>query len=523
MEKNEINISLQIESKSWIKDTDDLFDFETKDIKSNSFNLTNEDKESYLIITLNENNEELIELIKNNKILKEKLNLNPKKNKIICEIDYNKQNSNFDIINPLHSKNYNTIFTKENCERIWKKISKEEETEIKEGDIFKLGRIRLKFDKIIFNTNTGRNNTINTEINNYNLNTNINGLNNSNNNMTNIIYNNSITADISGNEQHENSNSKNNLALSEKDKSELKYNCRICYRYDSDINDPLISPCKCSGSMSYIHYKCLKSCIDAKLHKKKEENYIFYSWKSFNCEICLFPYPKVIIFKNKKYYLVDIDTSKFNQYCICDYSIFDDNHKKSFHRGYIAFKFEDDNEITLGRNQSNAIKLKDISVSRKHCYIIKKNGKLFIKDLNSKFGTLKYINNKYEIQINEKLDLLSGKNKFEISLSKKWSFFGLGNIFKFGCCTCKQINENDEYIFDDEKNFKTNIQSERNNKNNNKNKNSILKLKDDDSYNDYVLYINEIIGVTDEGNISIPNINVISTNNNKQKEESLNL
>ena len=111
MEKNEINISLQIESKSWIKDTDDLFDFETKDIKSNSFNLTNEDKESYLIITLNENNEELIELIKNNKILKEKLNLNPKKNKIICEIDYNKQNSNFDIINPLHSKNYNTIFT----------------------------------------------------------------------------------------------------------------------------------------------------------------------------------------------------------------------------------------------------------------------------------------------------------------------------------------------------------------------------------------------------------------------------
>ena len=64
MEKNEINISLQIESKSWIKDTDDLFDFETKDIKSNSFNLTNEDKESYLIITLNENNEELIELIK---------------------------------------------------------------------------------------------------------------------------------------------------------------------------------------------------------------------------------------------------------------------------------------------------------------------------------------------------------------------------------------------------------------------------------------------------------------------------
>ena len=81
MEKNEVNISLQIESKSWIKDTEDLFDFETKDIKSNSFNLTNEDRESYLIITSNENNEEEIELIKNNKILKDKFNIKSKKNK----------------------------------------------------------------------------------------------------------------------------------------------------------------------------------------------------------------------------------------------------------------------------------------------------------------------------------------------------------------------------------------------------------------------------------------------------------
>ena len=518
MEKNEINISLQIESKSWIKDTDDLFDFETKDIKSNSFNLTNEDRESYLIITSNENNEEEIELIKNNKILKDKFNIKSKKTKIICEIDYHQQNSNFYFINPLHSGNYNKIFTKENCERIWKKISKEEETEINEGDIYKLGRVRLKFDKIIFNTNTGRNNTINTETNNFNSNSHLNILNNSNN-VTNIIYNNSITADISGNEQNENSNIKNNLSPSE---NEIKYNCRICYRNDSDINDPLISPCKCSGSMGYIHYKCLKSCIDAKIHKKKEDNYILYSWKSFNCEICLFPYPKLIIYKNRKYYLVDIDASKFNQYCICDYSIFDDNYKKSFHRGYIVFKFEDDNEIYLGRNQSNGIKLKDISVSRKHCYIVKKNGKLLIKDLNSKFGTLKYINKKYEIQIDEKLDLLSGKNKFEIFLSKKWSFFGLGNIFNFGCCSCKQINENDEYNFEDEKYFKTNIRSERNNNKNHHKNNEIFKYKDDDSYNDYILYLNQIIDFTDDGNISIPNVNIISTNNNKQKEESLN-
>ena len=485
MEKNEDNISLQIESKSWIKDTEDLFDFETKDIKYKSFNLTNENKISYLISTLNENNENEIELIRSNKVLQDKINSNPKTIKVISEIIYNKQNSNFSFINPLYSENFNKLFTKENCERIWKNNSKNEEIEIHENDIFKLGRVRLKFDKIIFNNNTGRNNTLNTGINIFNTNSHINILNNS------------------------------NLLTSEK--YDFKYNCRICYRNDSDINDPLISPCKCSGSMGYIHFKCLKSCIDAKIQKKKEENFISYTWKSFNCEICLYPYPKYIKFKNMIYPLVDIDTSKFNQYCLCDYSLFDDNQKKAFHRGYIIFKIEDDNEITLGRNQSNGVKLKDISVSRKHCYIIKRNGKLYIKDLNSKFGTLQYIKKKFDIQIDDNLDLLSGKNRFQISLSKKWSFLGLGNIFKFGCCSCRQINDNDEYIFEEDKNFNTNIHNDIVNKKESFKFNS-FKFNDNDSYNDYILYMNHII----PNEMETPNINInmVSTNNNRQKDDS---
>ena len=504
MEKNEINISLQIESKSWIKDTEDLFDFEAKDIKSKTFTLTNDNKESFLVVTCNENQEEEIELINSNKLLQEKI-LSDKKTKIISEIIFNKQNSTFNFINSLNSEILNKIYSKENCERIWKNISKSEETEIQEGDIFKLGRVRLKFDKIIYNSNTLRNNT---GINNYNSNKKLNNIINKNN-ISNIL-NNSITADISVYENNENSNIKNFFI----EKNDGKYNCRICYRNDSDLNDPLISPCKCSGSMSYIHYKCLKSCIEAKIQKKKEENFISYYWKNFNCEICLFPYPKYIKYKNLKYSLVDLDTNNFNQYCICDYSLFDDNKKKSFHRGFIIFKFDDDNEITLGRNQSNGIKLKDISVSRKHCYIIKRNGKLFIKDLNSKFGTLKYIKDKYEILIGQNIDLLSGKNRFLVNLSKKWSFLNFGNLFKFGCCSCRQINDNDEFNFEDEKYFNTNINNEIVHKKNSlKFNKEMFKFNDNDSYNDYILHMDHIIGIPDE-------INIVSTNNNKQKDMS---
>ena len=507
MDKNEINVSLNIECKSWLKDTEDLFDFETKEIKSKIFYLSNEDKLSYIISTINENNEDEILLMNTVKNLEEKISLNPKKTKIITEINYNKQNSNFKFINPLHSENYNKIFYKENCERIWKNLSKENETEINEGDIIKLGRVRLKFDKIIFN-NSQRNNTVNTGINNFNSNSNQNNLNNSNN-ITNIIFNNSITGDLSNNDLND---YKNNL-------NENKFICRICYRNESNINDPLISPCKCSGSMSYIHFKCLKSCIEAKIHKKKDEKYEIYTWKSFNCEICLYPYPKYINYKNKKYFLVDIDTSRFNQFCVCDYSLFDDNQKKAFHRGYLIIGIEDDYEINIGRNQSNGVKLKDISVSRKHCYIIKKNDKLYIKDLNSKFGTLKYIKDKYEVELYNELDALSGKHRFNILLSKKWNFFGLSNLFKFGCCSYKQTNDNEQFIFEENKNISENKRNT-NNKNIIQCDGGIFKYKDDDSYNDYVLYMNKINGIPDDGNEG-NNINT-NTHNNQPKEDDYN-
>ena len=237
-----------------------------------------------------------------------------------------------------------------------------------------------------------------------------------------------------------------------------------------------------------------------------------YTWKSFNCEICLYLYPKYIEYKNKKYYLVDIDTSRFNQFCVCDYSLFDDIQRKTFHRGYLIFFIEDDNEIYLGRNQTNGVKLKDISVSRKHCYIIKRNGKLFIKDLNSKFGTLKYIKDKYEIKIDQSFDLLCGKHKFNISLSKKWTFFGLSNLFKFGCCSNKQTNDNEQYIFEEIKEKNSNSNESRIRKNKGK---GVFKFNENDSYNDYVLYINKIIGLSDDDN---SNIN-ISTNNIKPKDD----
>lgn len=42
----------------------------------------------------------------------------------------------------------------------------------------------------------------------------------------------------------------------------------------------------------------------------------------------------------------------------------------------------------IGRKASNDITLKDISISRLHCFLFIKRGKVFLIDNYSKFGTL---------------------------------------------------------------------------------------------------------------------------------------
>lgn len=67
--------------------------------------------------------------------------------------------------------------------------------------------------------------------------------------------------------------------------------CRICYCGVATPDNPLICLCKCTGSMRYTHFQCIKSWMDSKLFEKKNEVYTFVSFKSLKCEICKVDYP----------------------------------------------------------------------------------------------------------------------------------------------------------------------------------------------------------------------------------------
>ena len=104
----------------------------------------------------------------------------------------------------------------------------------------------------------------------------------------------------------------------EKEKKDEKNNdvqkiCRICYlEEDNPSLNPLIRPCKCSGSMKYIHLKCLIVWIKTKVEIDNSEyldngKYIIYSAEKVECELCKEVFPDYIKHNNKLYNLLDFE------------------------------------------------------------------------------------------------------------------------------------------------------------------------------------------------------------------------
>ena len=62
--------------------------------------------------------------------------------------------------------------------------------------------------------------------------------------------------------------------------------CRICLSDEFENDDPLISPCHCTGSLQYIHLRCLREWLNSKVTIKKADGYTYVSWEKLECELC---------------------------------------------------------------------------------------------------------------------------------------------------------------------------------------------------------------------------------------------
>eukprot|EP00347_Sterkiella_histriomuscorum_P015483 403356858 len=185
--------------------------------------------------------------------------------------------------------------------------------------------------------------------------------------------------------------------------------CRICLDDSEEEENPFITPCKCAGSMKFIHLQCLREWLDSKKVQQKLEGVYSYYWEELVCELCKEPLQLNNISvsnKNKTFYLLNFKQPKNKKYLVLESDI--ECLSKAIH--VIVFSVKPD--FYVGRRINNDITVSDISVSRNQASIRLKEGKVFVEDCESKFGTF--------VKIKGPI-IVPRIGRLPIQIEKKWS------------------------------------------------------------------------------------------------------
>jgi len=165
--------------------------------------------------------------------------------------------------------------------------------------------------------------------------------------------------------------------------------CRICLYSSTDEINPMISLCKCKGTMDTMHLNCLQKWLQHKSTTKEIAGKpgVSYVTKSFNCEICKEPYPTSIKYNGVTYGLMNYEVPDNQNYIILESlnSIKENQYPLSVH---VMMFIENESSFLLGRGHESDVRISGISVSRTHARVYMKNNKFMLEDKGSKFGTL---------------------------------------------------------------------------------------------------------------------------------------
>ena len=168
--------------------------------------------------------------------------------------------------------------------------------------------------------------------------------------------------------------------------------CRICLSEDEPDN-PIISACKCIGSVKFIHLQCIQEWLEGKKHKKETPFVNSYIWRGLECEICqafyedTVPHPKT----GKEISLLRYDIHPDAEKHIVIESV-TNSSSKTIH----VINFSAAPDIKVGRGSQCEVRITDVSVSRHHStfeMIKHTDGKMYLRvvDESSKFGTLVFV------------------------------------------------------------------------------------------------------------------------------------
>lgn len=187
--------------------------------------------------------------------------------------------------------------------------------------------------------------------------------------------------------------------------------CRVCLAEGDEVDNPLISPCACTGSMKHVHYMCQQRWLESRMNEQTSTSFKAYNWKSLDCELCKKALPISFITCGKAF-----DSGfaeKLENPSLVMESV---DREKSTNKGVMALKLEAGTSIKMGRGHESDIRITDISVSRVHCSLKDEGGSFYLSDETSKFGTLVKVQDALTLTQDCELTLQAGRSILRIEV-----------------------------------------------------------------------------------------------------------
>jgi hypothetical protein len=179
--------------------------------------------------------------------------------------------------------------------------------------------------------------------------------------------------------------------------------CRVCYSEAYSMEDPLVSICKCLGSLKFLHISCLKTWIASRVEVQERGPVLTYEWRRLQCELCMAEYPVKVQYGSFTYDLVSISRPDSH------YLILEEVSRRG-NCSYTCFYIQlNDAQVRCGRSRNCPVRVNDITVSRSHATLHLSREGVYIEDNASKFGTLALVNRAIMMQDDTEVALQVGR------------------------------------------------------------------------------------------------------------------
>lgn len=188
--------------------------------------------------------------------------------------------------------------------------------------------------------------------------------------------------------------------------------CRICLLEGSSAEDPLISPCDCSGSIQHVHLGCMKHWVKTRLNVPDDGSGAFLCRPQV-CELCKASLPMCVRVGDTVHNLVEVPQPTA-PYLVLESTA---HHTAARDRGFHVLSLAGEKPIIrLGRGHNCDLQIHDVSISRVHATIRFLEGDFILEDNRSKFGTTVALRGPWLLQNGEEVSFQVGRTVLSLRL-----------------------------------------------------------------------------------------------------------